>query len=369
MPRFLTIFPFASNVELIKDVGMIPYILNNKYNYDSTIASYKNGDYPYIFSEVNGLKQIFIKKRTKHSTIDSLLFVFSNFSKFDVLQTYHLNRSSLLILFFFKLLKKITFSKSYTYLKLDASDDIKRLDVSFLEVFFLKTINLVSIETKGLYNFLNEKKNIKKKVEYIPNGFYDAENKETIDFNLKENLIITVGRIGAFEKNNETLLEAFKNFALKNKDWNLEVIGSIEKDFQNYIDSYFKDNPHLSNRVFFTGKITDREVLKQKYVKAKIFVLSSRIEGFPLVYLESIKAGCTIISSAITPAFDITDNEKFGALFPIGDAKALEIELEKAISNSAKLERDCLLIQQFAYENFYWPKICANIDFLIKNEM
>lgn len=367
MPRFLTIFPNTSNVELIKDVGMIPYVLHSKYGYDSTIASYNNGEYPYLISEVAGLKQVFIPKITKNSIVDSFLFILFNFWKYDIVQCYHLNRFSLSILFLFKVLKKITFSKPFTFLKLDASDDIKTWKIHSLYRFVLNRINLVSVETKGLHQYLNNNSSISdQKIEYIPNGFYNKVDRKAIDFNFKENLIITVGRIGTFQKNNETLLEAFKNFAFINSDWNLQIIGSIEEDFQDYIQRYFQDNPALVDRVFFTGAITSRDVLREKYEKAKIFVLSSRYEGFPLVYLEAIQLGCTIISSAITPAYDITDNAKYGALFPIGDIAALQKALETAVNNPAKLKKDCELIQDFAYDHFNWISICGDIDLLIK---
>ena len=38
--RFLTLFPELENVHLMKDVGMIPYIMHKEFGYDSYIASY-----------------------------------------------------------------------------------------------------------------------------------------------------------------------------------------------------------------------------------------------------------------------------------------------------------------------------------------
>lgn len=368
MPRFLTVFPYTENVHLIKDVGMIPYTLHSDFFYDSTIACYKNGEYPYLNSEVSGLKQVFIPKIFGYPTIDAILFICLNFWKYDIVQCYHLTRFSLSVLFIFRVLKKITFSSSFTFLKLDADEGIKSVKFKPIHNFFLNDINLISVETKGLYEFINNKGELEKKIEYIPNGFCSKDERVTVNFSSKENLIITVGRIGTFQKYNETLLEAFKSFALINSDWNLQIIGPIESNFQNYIQRYFNDNPYLVNRVLFTGVITNRDVLKEKYEKAKIFVLSSRYESFGLVYLEAMQSGCAIISSAITPAYDITDNEKYGTLFPVGDVFALEKALEDIVNNPLKLEKDCKLIQDFAYDNFSWSQICGKLDFLIKNK-
>lgn len=365
MARFLTIFPVSENVHLIKDVGMLPFILHNDFGYDSTIASYKNGEYPYLDTEVKGLKQVFISKKFKNPIFDVLWFLLLNFRKYDIVQCYHFQRPSLWYLFFFKVLKKTTFSKSFTFLKLDATDDVKKLKLNAENRFLSKNVNLISVETKKLYNYLNENNTLHRQVEYIPNGFFDNGFNNIIDFDVKEDLMITVGRIGIFEKNNEILLKAFKEFASVNKQWRLEIIGPIEDSFELYIKEYFDRNPSLIGRVLFTGAITDRAVLEDKYNKAKIFVLTSINEGFPLVFLEAVKAGCTIISSAISSAYDITDNEKYGALFPVGDSEALAYELEKAINNPHKLKNDCDAIRQFAYENYSWNKIGFRVNELI----
>ena len=118
MQSFLTIFPGTENVHLIKDVGMLPFILHEEFGYDSTIASYKNGEYPYLETEVKGLKHVFIKKKFRNPIFDVLWFLLLNFRKYDIVQCYHFQRPSLWYLFFFKVLKKITFSKSFTFLKL-----------------------------------------------------------------------------------------------------------------------------------------------------------------------------------------------------------------------------------------------------------
>jgi len=365
MSRFLTIFPYAENVHLIKDVGMVPFILHKEFGYDSTIACYNNGGYSYLESEVKGLKQVFIKKFFKISTLDIFLFLFLNFRKYDIVQCYHFDLRGLMILFFFKFLKKITFSNSFTYLKLDAVDDIKNTKLNFAQKMLSRNINLVTVETKVIYEFVNKNNTLARKVEYIPNGFYDQGIKASIDFESKDNLIITVGRIGSYQKNNEILLEGFKEFATVNNDWKLEVIGPIEESFQSYINNYFDENPSLLGRVIFTGSIVNRKILESKYNRAKIFVLSSRFEGFPLVYLEAIKSGCTIISSAISSAYDITDRELYGALFPVGDANALAKELVKVVSDTNKLKKDCAAVQQFAYDKYSWSKISVDINNLI----
>lgn len=364
MKRFLTIFPYAKNIHLIKDVGMLPFILHEQCGYESALASYNNGSFPYLETEVRGLKQVFIPKIFRVSTVDIFLFLIFNFRKYDIVQCYHFEKQSLLILSFFKLLKWITLSSGFTFLKLDAVDRIKNKKLNFISRFLSKRINLISVETTRILDYLNTTNLLGKKVEYIPNGFHHKD-KVFIDFEEKENLMITVGRIGIFEKNNELLLESFKDFSLLNVEWKLEIIGPVEPQFQAYVANFFEAYPNLRDRIIFTGSITDRTKLQSKYNKAKIFVLTSVEEGFPLVFLEAIKSGCTIISSNLTSAYDITDNERFGALFTIGNSKGLTEKLMKTTNDPKKLESDCRKIQQFAYEKYSWKNIAFRIDKLI----
>ena len=61
-PSFATFFPECENIHLTKDVGMIPYVMHRDMRYDAILISYRNGDYPYLDSEVPGLKMRFMKK-------------------------------------------------------------------------------------------------------------------------------------------------------------------------------------------------------------------------------------------------------------------------------------------------------------------
>ncbi|WP_131536251.1 glycosyltransferase [Pedobacter nototheniae] len=367
--KFLTLFPKCENVHLIKDVGMIPFILQKKFGFDSTIASYQNGVYPYAETEVKGIKQRYIKKLFNNTKVDTIIFLLRNSRKYDILQVYHFSIESLLYLLVFKLLRGFS-PRAKTYLKLDADDDILKLRLKGwlgkLVRKFLAKINLITIETLLLFKEVNRKKLFSDNFYYIPNGFYDNENRESVDYSIKENLIITVGRIGTYQKSNEILLQAFKAFFETNKDWKLEMIGPIESTFEDYIKSFFIENPLLINNVFFTGPINDRKELEDKYKKAKLFVLTSKYEGFPLVFLEAVRFGCTIISSDVSPAFDITNNRKYGKVFPKDDVDSLYAELIGIVKDEKYIQENSLLVQEFAYNQFYWPNLLSKVSDILR---
>jgi glycosyltransferase involved in cell wall biosynthesis len=370
--RFLTIFTPCENIHLIKDVGMIPYVLYKEYGYDSTIVSYNNGEYSYLETDVKGLKQVFIDRRFKSDFLNSLVFIFFNFRKYDILQVYHFSVKQLFLLCVFKILN-FRNKKARVYLKMDVNDSIKLWKFSFIKQIIynvlLKKIDLLSLESKNLHTYCKKNNMFRGKIQYIPNGFYDNGVRNDVSFNEKENVIITVGRIGTFEKNNEVLLEGFREFCKNNEDWKLEVIGPIEDGFRPYMANFFKTNPSLLNRVVFTGAILDRDILKERYNTAKIFVLSSISEGFPLVFLEAIKSGCNIISTDLNTAYDVTDDGRLGGIFPIGDFMELSRILEEKVSDIEKLSNDCKSIQDFAYEKFSWTKICGTIHCLIQDKL
>lgn len=366
MKRFLTIFPEAENVHLVKDVGMIPYVLYKDFGFDSTIACYKNSEYEYLDSQVNGLKQIFISKIFNIKLLDCVLFLVKNFHKYDILQCYHLDKNSLILSAFFKILKIISFKKSITYIKLDTDESIKKTRIKYIHKLLLKFVDYLSIETKMLFEFLNRKQIFKNKILYIPNGYYKVNDIIT-KYEEKLNLIITVGRIGTYQKNNEILLEAFKGLIKHNQDWKLELIGDIEEDFREYMNIFFEENPNLKNKVSLTGIIKDRNILELKYKKAKMFVLTSRYEGFPLVILEAMNSGCTIVTTNISAANELTNNGINGRIIKIGDVESLTQNLIDLTNSSSYLAENCYSTQVFVSENFNWHIICKELNIRFNN--
>lgn len=363
MIRFLTLFPKAENVHLIKDVGMIPYTLSKQHKFISGIASFENGQYPYLKNEAKGLIHVKIKFFFKSDFLNVLFFLISNYKKWDVLQCYHISKESIVYLFLFKFLKLFSFSKSITFLKFDSNELAYTYKINFIVKFLLKKINILTVESRELYEFYSEKLISPKNLYLIPNGFNICEKVNCSD---KKETIITVGRIGNKEKNNEYLLEEFVIFSKFNFNWKLKLIGPIEPEFHSYINDYFKIYPDLKTRVEFTGNINDREQLNKCYSEAKIFVLTSPMEGFPLVYLEALSKGCYIITPKFSSAIDITSSGQFGDFFENNLKGSLSSKLLSVVKNENLINDSCKKAQIFANKNFTWDKICCDLNAIIE---
>lgn len=355
MKKFVCIFPRGRNIELVKDVGMIPYILQKQGYYQSTIAFYQDKkDLPYLKSELNDVTYKKINKIFKNEELNIFVFLLKNLFAFDVVMMFHPNFKKLLFAYIIKI---ITIGKTHFYFKMDVderiySSDFKRKSIKNKIRNFLYTRNfLFTVESKEVNKFLNQNTAIESK--WLPNGFY-YNSEESINLDNKENIILTVGRIGTFQKDTETLLKTLENINLKN--WQVHIVGPIEEDFAKKITNFYQNNPSLKQKVKFLGNIDNRKKLRQQYEKAKLFVLTSRYESFGLVLVEAIASGCYIISTNLASAKDITNNGEYGKLFPIEDSNTLSAILQGVIDGEIQ-PPDTKNITTFAEKLFSWEVI------------
>ena len=218
--------------------------------------------------------------------------------------------------------------------------------------------NLISYESLEAYEFMKNSYagiDTKGKTIYLPNGYdnniIDKIKLKTLEE--KENIILTVGRLGTEAKNTELLLETLKEIDLK--DWKVYLVGSIDKSFISYKEKFFKENPSLINKIIFTGEIKEREELYKYYNRAKVFVLPSKWESFGIVMVEAMAFGNYVITSNTCAAKDITNNNEVGKIVEINSKKELEEEIAKVISGKVNLkekyEKILNYVSNFKYSN------------------
>ncbi|MHD0316663.1 glycosyltransferase family 4 protein [Fusobacterium sp. THCT1E2] len=368
---------------LYKDSGLITYYLGKEYNHNSiffccnvTKILPSNFRSMKIIEERLTLKSCEMFPIYRGFEIKRYTFLIKNIKNIDFLLIFQFSRHKILFIFLYKLLNK----KGKIYIKLDATleyikrsnkNDKKLID-KFSNYFIKKALNkveLFSCETKecfdeieknGLYNF-----DISDKLAHIQNGFdedYLIENNIKIKkFEEKENIMITVGRIGSEEKNNEMLLNVIEKMNLKN--WKIYIIGSYTKKFKKYYDDFIKNDPDKKDKVILVGNIEDKNLLYDYYNRAKVFLLTSRWEGFALVYPEALKFGNYIITTDVGGAKDITDNGQIGVIVKIEDEKQYKKEILKVINGEINFKEKYLKSLEWSNRNFLWSNIVKHEKF------
>jgi glycosyltransferase involved in cell wall biosynthesis len=295
-------------------------------------------------------------------------YIWKNSPQIDILNLYHTTKETLL----YGLLYKLRNPSGILYIKSDINIERFKKSMIYLKkkgvsIFFDKIASLVSSELDSSINYLlSEYPVLEKKLFKLTNGIDDVFIKEKeinkYSFSQKENLIITVGRIGAPEKNHELLLNILPKIDLK--DWSVAFIGPIEPDFQIKIDAFYLTNPTLKNKVRFIGEIATKENLYDWYNRAKIFCLTSKWESFGIVLVEALYFGNYIITTDISSAKTITNNGKIGSII------MHEHDLIEELTNIINGEKNIAVYYNEILnhsENFSWRNLVKKLHYKLNS--
>jgi glycosyltransferase involved in cell wall biosynthesis len=366
----LSVYTIASqpnhwnNTQLLKECGLIPFMMHKNFGYKAVMVGENTGDYPYL-KHLPGLEMDFIPSSNGNKKIlanNSIDYINQNYQKIDVLIMRGLYPATCQILQAYKKVRP----DGRVYFYLDANSEWMD-NIDWTIPIISNTMALCNVISTSCYKTA---KYLNKKwppfiVEHIPNGFFNASD-EPIKKCEKENIILTVGRIGTAQKANHILLIAFSMIANNIPNWKVRLAGPIEAKFNEFTDKYFKEFPQLKKRVEFLGNITDKGKLYAEYAKAKIFALTSIMEGgAPNVTAEALFHGCYTITSDIDAAIDITDNGNCGRIFGIDDCKTLSKILLEVCTDKKLLQNAPQKSTEFARSHYDWDLIINRINHLL----
>ncbi len=384
--RFVTIFPFCQDVHLTKDVGQIPFFLYKLFGYNSVIVSYRNNEiYNNLNGEVKGLKLDFIENKGRVSFLEKsvLKYIHKNAREIDILGLYHFSKFT----FVYGILYKFLNPKGFLLIKLDAynktfseenevkhsTQKVKNTLFKILERRFLKKFDLLSIENSdGLELFKKKYPQTSDKLIYLPVGVNDlfivnAFRNRIRDYNEKENIILTVGRIGEYVKNHEMILRALTKTNMK--DWKMVFVGPVNESFMNYYNKLCGEYPQLKSIITFTGEIKDRVELYEWYNRSKIFCMTSWNESFSNAISEAFYFGNYIIGTeGVMSMKDITDGGKYGTSLKADNDKALADTIQKLIDNESTLSVLYPEIVSFSHKHFTWSQIIGKLHQQIEDK-
>lgn len=169
----------------------------------------------------------------------------------------------------------------------------------------------------------------------IPNGVsraeYAAPDRIREVFGLeKDAYLLFLGRMVP-EKGIHYLIEAFRGVQTDRK---LVVAGGAS-DSEAYIDR-LKEQAGGDSRIVFTGFV-QKELLRELYSNAYVYVLPSDLEGMPLSLLEALSYGCCCVTSDIPECVDVTGEH--GVAFQKGSAVDLRVKLQELCDDIGQVYR------------------------------
>lgn len=245
-------------------------------------------------------------------------------NKFDVVISFA-DTPGILLLVLKKVLKVkvIVSERGDPYTKESSMDDLRKR--------FYGLADGIVFQTEDAKNYFNEK--IKQKSIVIPNPV--VNNKIPPKYKgVREETIVSVGRLDIFQKRQDVLIKAFALISKKYSNIGLVLYGD-GPDREKLVQ--LTQEMGLSGRITFAG-ITN--TVYESIRKAKLFVLSSDYEGIPNALIEAMSIGLPVVSTDCSPggAKMLIKNYKNGILVPRGDISELAKSMAYILDNPEEAE-------------------------------
>lgn len=141
--------------------------------------------------------------------------------------------------------------------------------------------------------------------------------------------LINVARLSP-EKGHLGLVEAFADLLQRGANCRLVIIGGGPEEAAIRAAIAARG---LEGRVELRGALPESAVL-EAMARAHVLVLSSRVEGLPVVLMEALGLELPVIAPAISGIPELVVDGQTGLLFPDGDWRALATQLERLVSDA-----------------------------------
>ena len=200
----------------------------------------------------------------------------------------------------------------------------------------------------------------------MPNGTdfprADADENLTKEINQKHGLsenipvLLFVGRM-MWYKNQGLILDALEILKAKDFDFRMIFIGD-GRDLEDMKKTVREKNLH--DRVFFTGLISDRELLRAYYTRANMFVFPSTYETSGIVVGEAAACRCpSLVARGSAPSEILEEyGENQSGFFADENAGSVAATILEAFENMEKYE----FVRKNAADKVYlpWSKVMEN---------
>ena len=201
-------------------------------------------------------------------------------------------------------------------------------------------------------NFVLTESDKKKYNDYFDANTIVMNNPNSFNNNKISKLVnkkfIAVGRL-VEQKGFDILIEAFGEFSKYNDDWTLDIIG--EGDLKESLQAQIHKN-ELEGRVRIKPFT---ENIKREYTDSTVFVLSSRYEGWGLVWIEAMLSGLPIVCFNLNACKEVIGKEDVGIIVDYINSEDLARGMLSIISDNERLnirsKNAIKLAKKFSIEN------------------
>ena len=205
------------------------------------------------------------------------------------------------------------------------------------QILYRRLISRLTVHSADYIITLTEadKENYKKilgrktRISAIYNMVSKMEKNEDVP---RENWIVTAGRL-THQKGIEYLAEIAVSVLQKHQDWKWLILGDGED--RTILEQAIAENK-LEDQLLLKGTVDQVDWYLDR---AKLFVLTSRYEGFGMCLVEALQmhVPCISFDVKIGPSEIITNNQN-GILIPAFECEQMIQEIDKLIDNPDKLE-------------------------------
>lgn len=352
---FVTVFKEFESVHLTKDVGMIPISASSIFGVRSKIFYLDNGGVISGYSE--HVEVIPVRASSGFYFYLKVFWVLMRLRP-SIVCLFHCRKSTLRFALLLRMVGLKCFVKGDMDNKMGGRLEAKYSAGGFFSLLWrrmaLLSVSFITVEQDAVFSRLKGVGVLGEKVRLLPNAIEPLTVPvEPLGVRERENTILVVGRVGAHQKNHELALEAWVESNLNMSGWKLKICGPKTNDL---LDRFFADHPDCG--VEYLGNI-GREELFDLYSKSKVFLMTSRSEGFSIALLEAAYMGCYIVSTDIGGASQVTNGGALGSIVD-GNSRSVSRALTSTVC-SGKLEGEYLDRLNYVRSEFNLRSLLSNL--------
>ncbi len=363
--------------QLHKDVGQFPLQLARELGWQSELVYWMPTQVPLNEPEgfarwVRRVPVSYSPSRARH-TLMFWRYLVEAARRIDVLLVYHLTSESLGNIALYKALNP----RGVAVLKLDMDhrglaafeqSEVLSKRWALMHLFAKTPADFLIVETVGIYERLRPHvQRMGHRLHVVPVGI-DCSERFDVEQVLreKEDVVLTAGRLGGVQKNNEQLLCAIEQLSpgVLGK-WQFWFVGDRAPEFEARVRELRRRRPDLERHLVLREFVSSRAELAEVYRRARVYCLTSRWESFAIVLGEAAFNGCYLVSTDVGAARMLTREGHDGDVLPVEDTAALVRSLEGILTGSTRTEEAARRAHENVRDNFDWPVVARQFAELV----